>query len=136
MAFLKLINLTKRYGKYTAVNRVNLDINKGEFLVILGHSGSGKSTILRLIAGLEDPDEGDTILDGVKINDIDPKDRDIVVVFQNYAIYPHMTIYRNIEFSSKIRRTPSEERKRRVKEVVELLGVSHLFEKKAWQLSG
>jgi multiple sugar transport system ATP-binding protein len=136
MAFLKLINLTKRYGKYTAVNRVNLDVNKGEFLVILGPSGSGKSTILRLIAGLEDPDEGDIILDGVKINDIDPKDRDIAMVFQSYAIYPHMTVYQNIEFPLKMRKTPSEERKRKVKEVAELLGISHLLEKKAWQLSG
>jgi ABC-type sugar transport systems, ATPase components len=136
MAFLKLVNLTKKYGKYTAVDRVNLEVDKGEFLVILGPSGSGKSTILRLIAGLEDPDEGDIILDGVRINDIDPKDRDIAMVFQSYAIYPHMTVYHNIEFPLKMRKIPIEDRKRKVREVAELLGISHLLEKKAWQLSG
>lgn len=136
MGFLELVNVTKKYGRFTAVNKVNLSVNKGEFLVILGPSGSGKSTLLRLIAGLEDPDEGDIVLDGIRINDIDPKDRDIAMVFQSYAVYPHMTVFQNIEFPLKMRRIPVEERRRKVREVADLLGITHLLEKKAWQLSG
>lgn len=136
MVFLKIVDVTKKFGKQLAVNDVNLEVEKGEFVVILGPSGSGKSTLLRLIAGLEDPDEGDIILDGKRINDIDPKDRDIAMVFQTYAVYPHMTVYQNIEFPLKMRKVSGEERRRKVREVTEILGISHLLGKRAWQLSG
>ncbi|MEM4490171.1 MAG: ABC transporter ATP-binding protein [Desulfurococcaceae archaeon] len=136
MAFLRLVNVTKKYGNHIAVNKVNLEVEKGEFIVILGPSGSGKSTLLRLIAGLEDPDEGEIFLDNVKINDIDPKDRDIAMVFQSYAVYPHMTVYQNIEFPLRMRKIPEHERRVKVNEVAKLLGITHLLDKKAWQLSG
>ncbi len=136
MSFLRLVNVTKKFKDLRAVDRINLSVEKGEFLVVLGPSGSGKSTLLRLIAGLEDPDEGDIILDGVRINDIDPKDRDIAMVFQSYAIYPHMTVHGNIEFPLRMRGVPKNERDRKVREAAELLGIKHLLEKKAWQLSG
>lgn len=136
MTFLRIVNLTKRYGRHIAVNKVSLVVNKGEFLVVLGPSGSGKSTLLRLIAGLEDPDEGDIFLDNTRINDIDPKDRDIAMVFQSYAIYPHMTVYQNIEFPLRMRKIPEQERRKRIREIADLLNISHLLEKKAWQLSG
>lgn len=136
MSFLKLMNVTKKFKDLRAVDRVNLSVEKGEFLVVLGPSGSGKSTLLRLIAGLEDPDEGDIILEGVRINDIDPKDRDIAMVFQSYAIYPHMTVHSNIEFPLRMRGVPKNERDRKVREAAELLGIKHLLGKKAWQLSG
>ncbi|MEM2204248.1 MAG: ABC transporter ATP-binding protein [Sulfolobales archaeon] len=128
--------MSKRYKNTEAVKKVSLSVEKGEFLVILGPSGSGKSTLLRLIAGLEDPDEGDIVLEGIRINDIDPKDRNIAMVFQSYAVYPHMTVYGNIEFPLRMRKIPENERKRKVREVAELLGITHLLEKKAWQLSG
>lgn len=136
MPFLELINVTKMFRDVEAVKGVSLSVEKGEFLVVLGPSGSGKSTLLRLIAGLEDPDEGDIVLNGVRINEIDPKDRDIAMVFQSYAIYPHMTAFENIEFPLRMRRAPADERRRKVKEAAELLGITHLLEKKAWQLSG
>lgn len=136
MKFLEIVNLTKTFKNHVAVNNVSLSVDKGEFVVILGPSGSGKSTLLRLIAGLEDPDSGDIYLDGVRINDVDPKDRDIAMVFQTYAIYPHMTVYQNIEFPLRMRKVPIEERRKKIREVAELLKITHLLEKKAWALSG
>jgi len=96
--YLKLVDITKRFGKTIAVDHVNLSVGKGEFLVLLGPSGCGKTTTLRIIAGLEKPDEGRVYIDGVDVTDLEPGDRDVAMVFQDYALYPHMTVFDNIAF--------------------------------------
>ena len=120
MARLQLTGLTKTYGDFHAVAGVDLDIPQGELVVLLGPSGCGKSTALRMIAGLEDPTEG-TIRIGVNdVTDVEPKDRDIAMVFQSYALYPHMSVYDNLAFGLKLRKTPKKEIDRRVHEAAEL----------------
>ena len=116
MAGVLLQNVTKRYGNVIAVNEANLEIKDKEFMVLVGPSGCGKSTTLRMVAGLEEISEGNIYIGDVLVNDIPPKDRDIAMVFQNYALYPHMDVYNNMAFGLKLRKFPRTEIDRRVKE--------------------
>ena len=114
MAEIQLKDVTKRYGDGTeAVKRMNLDIQDGEFMILVGPSGCGKSTLLRMIVGLEDITSGDMIIGGKRVNDLAPRDRNLSMVFQNYALYPHMTVYENIAFPLRLSKTPDDEVKRR-----------------------
>ena len=136
MGELKLQDLTKKFGEVTAVKDVNLEIKDQEFLVLLGPSGCGKSTTLRMIAGLEDATGGDIFLDGRRLNDVLPRDRNIAMVFQNYALYPHKTVYDNMAFGLQLRRVPKEEIERRVLEAASILGIEELLKRRPRQLSG
>ncbi|MEM1643119.1 MAG: ABC transporter ATP-binding protein [Desulfurococcaceae archaeon] len=140
MAKVALVNVVKKFGRTIAVDHVSLKINDGEFYAFLGPSGSGKTTTLRLIAGLETPDEGEIYIDDRLVNYVHPRDRDVAMVFQNYALYPHMTVYDNIAFPLMARRkqlklTISEVRSM-VLEVSKLLGIEHLLDRYPSQLSG
>lgn len=137
MANLQLKNIYKRYsGNVIAVDNFNLEIPDREFLVLVGPSGCGKSTTLRMIAGLEEISEGELYIDGKLVNNIPSKDRDIAMVFQNYALYPHMTVYENMVFGLKIRKMPKDEMKQRVIEAAKILDINHLLERKPKALSG
>jgi multiple sugar transport system ATP-binding protein len=128
--------VTKRFGDFTAVEDLTLEIADREFLVLLGPSGCGKSTALRMIAGLEEPSDGKLWIGDEVVNDIEPKDRDVAMVFQSYALYPHMTVARNVEFPLKSRNVPKEERERLVREATTALGLDELLHRKPAQLSG
>ncbi|MGC4378036.1 sn-glycerol-3-phosphate ABC transporter ATP-binding protein UgpC [Fictibacillus sp. Mic-4] len=137
MAEIKLKNIVKRYdNKVTAVHDFNLDIEDKEFIVFVGPSGCGKSTTLRMIAGLEDITEGDLIIGDRVVNDVAPKDRDIAMVFQNYALYPHMNVYDNMAFGLKLRKFKKDEIDRRVKEAARILGLEQYLDRKPKALSG
>ena len=136
MAGVRLEKVTKRYGNVIAVNEANLDIKDKEFIVLVGPSGCGKSTTLRMVAGLEEITEGNIYIGDVLVNDIPPKDRDIAMVFQNYALYPHMDVYNNMAFGLKLRKFPRSEIDRRVKEAARMLGIENLLDRKPKQLSG
>lgn len=137
MASVNLKNLNKIYeNKYHAVHDFNLDINDGEFIVLVGPSGCGKSTTLRMIAGLEDISEGQLLIDGVDVTNMPPKDRDIAMVFQNYALYSHMTVYENMAFSLVLRKENSNLIHRKVMAAAEILGLVDQLNKKPKQLSG
>ena len=137
MANLKLKNVFKRFeGGVVAVNNFNLDINDKEFLVLVGPSGCGKSTTLRMIAGLEEITEGEIYIGDKLVNDMQPKDRDIAMVFQSYALYPHMTVFDNMAFGLKLRKTPKDEIKRKVQEAARILQIEHLLDRKPKALSG
>ena len=137
MAGLSLKGIYKRYpGGVVAVSDFNLEIKDKEFLVLVGPSGCGKSTTLRMIAGLEEITEGELYIGDRIVNDIAPKDRDIAMVFQNYALYPHMTVFDNMAFGLKLRKTPKDEIKRRVEEAAKILDISHLLDRKPKALSG
>ena len=137
MASLSLRHIYKKYpGGVTAVSDFNLEIKDGEFLVLVGPSGCGKSTTLRMIAGLEEISEGELYIGDRYVNDIAPKDRDIAMVFQNYALYPHMTVFDNMAFGLKLRKVPKEEIKRRVEEAAKILDINHLLDRKPKALSG
>ncbi len=137
MASLTLKNIYKRYsGGVTAVSDFNLDIADKEFIVLVGPSGCGKSTTLRMIAGLEEISEGELYIGDKLVNDVAPKDRDIAMVFQNYALYPHMTVFDNMAFGLKLRKTPKDEIKKRVQEAARILDIEHLLERKPKALSG
>ncbi|PIS29196.1 MAG: glycerol-3-phosphate ABC transporter ATP-binding protein [Candidatus Marinimicrobia bacterium CG08_land_8_20_14_0_20_45_22] len=137
MANIELKNLTKVFGKETTViKNLNLTINDGEFYVLVGPSGCGKSTTLRIIAGLEEATEGEVYIDGKLVNNVAPKDRDIAMVFQNYALYPHMTVYENMAFGLKLRNISKSEIDKRVKETAEILELTNLLKRKPKQLSG
>jgi len=136
MAEVKLENVTKKFGDVIAVNNVNLDIKDKEFIVLVGPSGCGKTTTLRMIAGLEEVTSGNIYIDGKVVNDVPPKDRDIAMVFQNYALYPHMTVYDNMAFGLKLRKYPKSEIDRRVKAAAEMLGIENLLKRKPKELSG
>jgi multiple sugar transport system ATP-binding protein len=137
MADVRLVKVSKIFpGGVRAVDNVNLHIKDKEFLVLVGPSGCGKSTTLRMIAGLEEISEGEIYIDDRLVNDVPPKDRDIAMVFQNYALYPHMTVEENLEFGLKLRKVPREERKRRVREAAEILDIVHLLDRKPKALSG
>lgn len=137
MAQVILKNLVKIYsGGIVAVKDVNLDINDREFVVLVGPSGCGKSSTLRMVAGLEDITSGEIFIEGKKINDVHPKDRDIAMVFQNYALYPHMSVYKNMAFGLMLRKFPKAEIDRRVKEASEILGIQNLLDRKPSALSG
>jgi len=136
LARVAIKNLTKRFGDVEAAKNVSLDIGDKEFLVLLGPSGCGKTTTLRCVAGLETPDEGEVYIGDELVNDLPPKDRDVAMVFQSYALYPHMKVYDNIAFPLKMRKRPKTEIDKRVKEVAQLLRISHLLDRKPKQLSG
>jgi len=136
MADLKINSLHKYYGSMHAVKGVDLEIPKGEFTVLVGQSGCGKSTLLRTIAGLEEIDEGSIEIDGEVVNDVAPKDRDIAMVFQNYALYPYMTVFDNIAFGLRARKTPNAEIEAKVAEASRMLSIDHLLERYPRQLSG
>ena len=137
MAQVSLHNLVKRFSEdVVAVNNVNLEIEDKEFVVLVGPSGCGKTTTLRMVAGLEDISAGEIYIGDRLVNDVPPKDRNIAMVFQNYALYPHMTVYKNMAFSLKLRRTPRDEIERRVKVAADILGIGDLLDRKPKQLSG
>src|SRR5574344_2902799 len=137
MANLSLKNINKVYDNgFHAVKDFNMEIEDKEFIIFVGPSGCGKSTTLRMIAGLEEISSGTLEIDGKKVNDVLPKDRDIAMVFQNYALYPHMTIYDNMAFSLKINKMSKEEINKKVKEAAEILGITNLLDRKPKQLSG
>ena len=137
MASVKLTNVKKVYDKkVVAVHDFNLDIKDKEFVVFVGPSGCGKSTTLRMIAGLEEISEGTVEIDGVVVNDLQPKDRDIAMVFQNYALYPHLTVFENMAFSLRLKKVPNDEVFRRVTEAAKVLGITEYLTRKPWALSG
>ena len=137
MASLSLKHIYKKYpGGVTAVSDFCLEVKDKEFLVLVGPSGCGKSTTLRMIAGLEEISEGELFIGDVLVNDVAPKDRDIAMVFQNYALYPHMTVFENMAFGLKLRKISKEEIKRRVEEAARILDINHLLERKPKALSG
>ncbi len=141
MAIVQLKNLLKIYPTrkgedVTAVNHIDLEIRDREFMVLVGPSGCGKSTSLRMIAGLEEITGGEISIDGKVINDVQPKDRDIAMVFQNYALYPHMSVYENMAFGLKLRKYKKDEIQRRVQDAAEILGIEDLLQRKPAALSG
>lgn len=136
MASVTYENVSKSFGDVVAVNDLNLKIPDKEFLVLLGPSGCGKTTTLRCLAGLEEISEGSIYIEDRLVNDVPPKDRDIAMVFQSYALYPHMTVYNNMAFGLKLRKTPKAEIERRVKEAATILHIEELLERKPKQLSG
>jgi multiple sugar transport system ATP-binding protein len=137
VAEIQLKEVTKRYGDgFEAVKAIDLDIADGEFMILVGPSGCGKSTALRMIAGLEDITDGDLVIDGERVNDLAPRDRDIAMVFQNYALYPHMTVRDNMGFALKLAKEPQEEIDRRVNEAAKILDLEPHLERKPANLSG
>ena len=137
MSEVALKHIKKVYPNgFEAVKDFNLDIKDGEFVIFVGPSGCGKSTTMRMIAGLEDITGGDLIIDGNRVNDVEPKDRDIAMVFQNYALYPHMTVKENMEFPLKIRKLPAEEIEKRVAQAAKTLDLEKLLDRKPKALSG
>ena len=136
MAKVVLKDLTKTFKTVIAVNKVNLEINDKEFLVLVGPSGCGKTTALRMVAGLEEATAGEIFIGDRLVNEVSPKDRDIAMVFQNYALYPHMSVFDNMAFGLKLRKVPRAEIDRRVQEAAQLLGLKGLLDRKPKQLSG
>lgn len=137
MAEVKLLNVTKVYNSGSvAVKNVNITVNDGEFLVLVGPTGCGKSTILRMIAGLEEITSGELYIDGKLMNNVPPSKRDIAMVFQNYALYPHMTVYDNIAFGLKLRKYSRDEIKKKVLAAAKILGLENFLDKKPKELSG
>src|SRR5215470_6384366 len=136
MARVLFDHVYKRFGKVEVVHDINLDIKDKEFLVLVGPSGCGKSTCLRMVAGLEEASEGDIKIGDRIVNGVDPKDRDIAMVFQNYALYPHMTVYDNMAFGLKLRHLPKNEIKKRVDDAAEILGLEKFLQRKPKELSG
>jgi multiple sugar transport system ATP-binding protein len=136
MASVTYDHITKEFGNVIAVNDLNLQIEDKEFLVFVGPSGCGKTTALRMLAGLEEITKGQIKIADRVVNDVPPKDRDIAMVFQSYALYPHMTVYDNLAFGLKLRKTPKDEIKRRVQEAADILGIGELLARKPRQLSG
>lgn len=136
MASVTYDNVYKRFGDVEVITDMNVEIDDKEFVVFVGPSGCGKSTLLRLLAGLEEISEGQIMIGDRVVNDVPPKDRDIAMVFQSYALYPHMSVYDNMAFGLKLRRTPKEEIDTRVKDAAEILGLAHLLDRKPKALSG
>jgi multiple sugar transport system ATP-binding protein len=136
MAGVRLENVAKRYGAVSVIEGLSLEIHDREFMVLVGPSGCGKSTALRMIAGLEDVSEGKVYIGERIVNDLQPKDRDVAMVFQSYALYPHMTVRENVAFGLKIRKTPKAELEKKVADAAATLGIDHLLDRKPKQLSG
>ncbi|MBE5910474.1 ABC transporter ATP-binding protein, partial [Pseudobutyrivibrio sp.] len=137
MADIVLKDINKKYPNgFHAVKDFNLDIKDQEFIIFVGPSGCGKSTTLRMIAGLEEISSGDLLIDGKRMNDVEPKDRDIAMVFQNYALYPHMTVYDNMAFGLKLRKVPKDEIDKKVREAAKILDLEKLLDRKPKALSG
>ncbi|BCU67717.1 hypothetical protein HS7_11540 [Sulfolobales archaeon HS-7] len=135
-AKLKVVNLTKTFNKRPVLDNVSIEVNNEEFFVILGPSGEGKSTLLRVIAGIEEPDEGEIYLDGEKITNLPPNKRNIAFMFQNYALYPNMNVYDNIAYPLKLRKIPKEEIAKKVNDIAQTLNIKSILEKRVTQLSG
>lgn len=136
MARLKIQNLTKSFGANTVIRNVSLDVSDGEFCILLGPSGCGKSTILKLIAGLEQQDGGEIYIGDREVSELTPRERDVAMVFQSYALYPHMTVYDNMAFSLKMKKTPRQETEKKVKDAAALLEIGGLLGRKPKELSG
>jgi sn-glycerol 3-phosphate transport system ATP-binding protein len=136
MANVNLRNVYKSFGKTEVIHDVSCDIRDGEFIVVLGPSGCGKSTLLRMIAGLERVTAGEIAIDGKVVNDLEPAKRDIAMVFQNYALYPHMTVYKNMAYGLRIRHMRKDEIDKRVRAAAQILGLSNYLERKPRELSG
>ena len=136
MAEIELRNLSKRWGTFIGVEDFNLTIADQEFLVLLGPSGCGKTTTMRMIAGLEDATEGDILIDGARVNDLEPKDRDVAMVFQSYALYPNMNVYENIRFPLKVRKIPEAEHEERVMRASAMVELDDFLHRKPAELSG
>ena len=136
MAFLKFEDIDKSFGENNVISKFNLEVEKGKFIVLLGPSGCGKSTLLRMIAGLEKIDTGEIKIAGKSVNDLPPKDREIAMVFQSYALYPHMTVFNNMAFGLKLEKKSTIEIKERVKEAARILQIESLLDRKPKQLSG
>src|SRR6266481_9958435 len=136
MARVQFNHVYKRFGNVEVVHDINLDVLDKEFLVLVGPSGCGKSTCLRMVAGLEEPTEGEIYIGDRLINGVDPKDRDIAMVFQNYALYPHMTVFDNMAFGLKLRHFPKNEITKRVGDAAEILGLEQFLKRKPKELSG
>lgn len=136
MARVQFDHVYKQFGKVLVVNDVSIDIKDKEFLVLVGPSGCGKSTCLRMVAGLEEASQGEIYIGDRVVNGVDPKDRDIAMVFQNYALYPHMTVFDNMAFGLKLRHFPKNEIKKRVEDAGSILGIDHLLKRKPKELSG
>ncbi|MCK4372110.1 MAG: ABC transporter ATP-binding protein, partial [candidate division Zixibacteria bacterium] len=136
MPELLLKNISKNFGATRVLEDISLTLADGELLVLLGPSGCGKTTILRLIAGLETMDRGQIFLGEMRIDQMRPRDRQVAMVFQNYALYPHMTAYQNMAFALKLRKSPKAHISKRVKETAQLLGIEHLLARKPRALSG
>ena len=136
MASVTYQNVWKKFGDFVALNDMNLDIEDKEFLVLVRPSGCGKTTALRCLAGLEEITSGEVRIGDTVVNDVPPKDRDIAMVFQSYALYPHMTVFDNMAFGLKLRKVPKEDIKRRVEEAAEILGIEKLLKRRPRELSG
>lgn len=136
MATVKLENVTKRFGDLTALDNITLDVKDEEFFVLLGQTGAGKTTTLRCIAGLDKPEEGSIYLDGVRVNDKTPAERDVAFVFQSHILYPHLTVYENMAFPLHPRKLSAEEIDHRVNDIAQMLHIEHLLMRKPNQLSG
>jgi len=136
MATVKLENVTKRFGELTALDDITLDVKDEEFFVLLGQTGAGKTTTLRCIAGLDKPEEGNIYLDGVRVNDNTPAERDVAFVFQSHILYPHLSVYENMAFPLHPRKLSSEEIDRRVRDIAQMLHIEHLLMRNPNQLSG
>ncbi|HAX71124.1 MAG TPA: sn-glycerol-3-phosphate ABC transporter ATP-binding protein UgpC [Anaerolineales bacterium] len=136
MASVTYKNVIKRFGDLEIIKSLNIEVEDKEFLVLVGPSGCGKTTALRLLAGLEEITEGEILIGERVVNDVAPKDRDIAMVFQSYALYPHLSVYDNMAFGLKLRKTPKDEIQRRVSEAAEILGITDLLQRKPRQLSG
>ncbi|MCD6428243.1 MAG: ABC transporter ATP-binding protein [Desulfurococcales archaeon] len=136
MVRVRLNNVSKYFGKVRAVEGINIDISDGEFVALLGPSGCGKTTTLLMVAGIYKPTKGRIYFDEVDVTDVPPKDRNVGMVFQSYALYPHMTVYENIAFPLRIKKTPKNEIDRKVKEIAKLLRIENLLDRKPGQLSG
>jgi len=136
VARIELVNLTKQFGVVTAVNNLSFVIEDGEFVVFVGPSGCGKTTTLRMIAGFEDPSAGEIRIDGRVVNDVEPRDRGLGMVFQTHALFPHKTVAQNIEFGLRMKHVPPDERAKRVREVADMVRIAHLLDKMPAQCSG
>ncbi|MDJ0822007.1 MAG: sn-glycerol-3-phosphate ABC transporter ATP-binding protein UgpC [Paracoccaceae bacterium] len=136
MAEIQLRNVSKRWGSFVGVDKFDLTIEDQEFLVLLGPSGCGKTTTMRMIAGLEEATDGDIMIDGRRVNDLDPKDRDISMVFQSYGLYPNMNVYENIRFPLKVRKVPDSEHDERVKRAAAMVELEPFMHRKPAELSG
>lgn len=136
MSTVRFENINKYYGDNQILDNINLTVNEGEFLVLVGPSGCGKSTTLRMVAGLEDPTTGNILIDDKNVNDVEPSKRDVAMVFQNYALYPHMNVFENMAFGLKIRKLNSFDIQKRVKEAAEILQITDLLERRPKELSG
>ncbi len=136
MAKVLLKDITKEFGKVVAVKNFTLDIKDGEFIILVGPSGCGKTTTLRTIAGLEEATAGEIYIGDKLVNDVPPKNRDIAMVFQNYALYPHMNVYKNMSFGLRLRKIPKPEINTTVRRTADLLGIGELLDRKPKELSG